>query len=227
MLSPLVRRLLFVLLVLMACHTQAAPTTSGQPEQSSVDVPLQKRLLSGKATLADIRQAMSNPNIGELANAIHALYSMSWHRGAHSVLLAMWRNSPADQQEFPELAWEPIAKPAVRIALASTLNRYYPADPQYRTYLRAHINDTHEFHRAQAAVGLGLNHDPADVETIVKLAQEDNVMVAQSAITALALMDEEKARQALVELQKQYADHPKGRLIREVLQRAYRKVPSR
>ncbi len=182
---------------------------------------LQQRLLNGQARLADIRSAMSNPKIGELANAIHALYAMNWHRGAHNVLTAMWRNDETAHQAYPELAWENISKPAVRIAIASTLNRYYPLAPQYRQYLRQHIDDKHEFHRAQVAIALGMNHDPKDIPAISKLAQEDNIYVAQSAITALGLMDEEKARLALMELGKAYQGQPKGRLIQEVLRRVY------
>lgn len=182
---------------------------------------LYKRIVSGKAKLADVRKALSIANTGALVNTIHALYIMRWHRGVQNLLLAMWRHSDADRKNYPDLAWVKIEQPVTRIAIASTLNRLNPVNREYIRYIRSRADDEHEFHKAQVAVALGLNHDPADVEYLVKLANGDNVYVVQSAITALALMDEEKARMALVELEKKYVRDPRGRLAGEVLRRAY------
>ncbi|MEJ1364555.1 MAG: HEAT repeat domain-containing protein [Candidatus Sedimenticola sp. (ex Thyasira tokunagai)] len=201
-----------------------SPTGLVNPKKDGghiVDRLLQKRILSGRAQLVDVRKALGTPSVGALTNTVHALYAMRWHRGVHTILLAMWRSSEKDHLDYPELAWDLILRPATRIAVAATLNRLYPGNPEYRKYIRAHANDAHEFHRAQVAIALGLNHDPADVKYLVRLVNEENHYVIQSAITALALMDEEAARLALVGLQKKYTSDPRGQLISEVLKRAY------
>jgi hypothetical protein len=53
------------------------------------------------------------------------------------------------------------------------------------------------------------------------MADGENVYVAQSAITALALMAHPQAEQALRDLAPKYSDDQRGILIREVLEKAY------
>lgn len=182
---------------------------------------LHKLILMGKATYSDVRQALSTPNVGELVNHVHALYSMGWHRGTHSLLRAVWRRGDADRVQYPELAWEQLEKPVVRIAVASTLNRFNPTEPEFRAYIRSHLVDNHELHRAQAAVALGLNADPADVDSLLALTKEHNELVVQSAITALGLMKEAKARKALEILYQEHRGSPKGDLVMQVLGHFY------
>jgi hypothetical protein len=196
-------------------------TEAKKPSANVTSQLMQRRILSGRARLEEVRKALSIPQVGELVNSLHMLYAMGWHRGVHQLLKAIWRNSAKDHQDYADLAWKQLSAVPSRIALASTLNRLYPAVPEYRAYIRSRAKDEHEYHQAQVAISLGLNHDPADVPYLAKLASGDNVYVVQTAITALALMDEEKARLALLDLKKRFAQDPRARLISEVIQRAY------
>lgn len=184
---------------------------------------LRRKITAGVASLAEVRQALTETDVGGLTNTVHALYSMGWQRGVYNILHDMWNKT---RVRFPELAWEQIEKAPVRIALASTINRLETSSRNiYLDYIRAHKFDKHEFHRAQVVIALGLNGDPADVDYIKSMVEGDNHYVAQSAITALALMNGSKASRALEDLYKKYHDTPKGNLIQEVLRQAYNLVP--
>lgn len=211
--------------------TNQSPAAASSPQPDPASVPdrasanesryLRQQIATGTARLAQVRRALTINDKAELANTIHALYAMRWHRGVHQVLEALWSLDEQGRRDYPELAWDSIAETAVRLAVASTLNRIHPADSEYREYIRAHRYDEHEFHRAQVVIALGLNADPDDVEYIVSQIQGDNDYVIQSAITALGLMENEKAYQALKELEQQYRDEPRGRLIQNVIRYAY------
>ena len=41
---------------------------------------LREKITFGKATFAEVRQALTEPNVVNLTNTLHALYSMRWHR---------------------------------------------------------------------------------------------------------------------------------------------------
>jgi hypothetical protein len=181
---------------------------------------LQRKITYGNATLIEVKQALSNTNdVAGLTNTLHALYSMRWHRGVINLLDDIWA---ANNTKVPELAWDALSKVPARIALASTINRIRSMNqPEYLEYIRSHRYDEHEFHRAQVVISLGLNGDPVDVAYLQEMAEGDNVYVAQSAITALGILVHPKSKEALSTLSQKYVDDDRGRLIREVFQKAY------
>jgi HEAT repeat protein len=204
----------------------SGPDTATAPDAISAQqyLTLQRKIIAGRATFAEVRQALTDPDIGSLTNTVHGLYSMRWHRGVFNVLHSMWNGKPV---EFPELQWTQFAKAPVRLALAGTLLRIEPFRKQdYLDYLREHRADQHEFHRAQVTIGLGFNGSADDVAWIRDMAAGDNPFVAQSAITALGLMDRPQARDALIELDSKFRTDPRGRIISEVLARAYEWPPA-
>lgn len=186
---------------------------------------LRKKITYGMATLHEVRQALTEDDVGALTNTVHALYSMKWHRGVINLLYDVWK---LEKNKYPELAWDLLEKAPVRIALASTINRIQILNTdEYKAYIRSHENDEHEFHRAQVVVALGLNGDPVDLPYLKSMAEGDDVYVAQSAITGLALMANNQARDVLIELGKKYARDARGQLIREVLKKAYHWPPAK
>lgn len=185
---------------------------------------LQKKIIYGNASFADVRRALTDTNTSELTNTIHALYSMRGHRGVYNLLFDMWK---LNKDKFRELAWEQISKPPARIALASTINRIQIINTdEYKNYIRSFKNDKHEFHLAQVVVALGFNGDPDDIEYIKAMANGENHYVAQSAITALAIMGGNQARDAMIELLDIHKDTPRGDLIKTLLKKAYDWPPS-
>lgn len=201
-------------------ESQTAPPPAATINKPRVNYDrLRTRITYGQAKLAEVFQALTEQDVGALTNTVHALYSMRWHRGVTSLLDDLWL---IKKEKRPELAWELLAKPPVRIALASTINRIKTFEThEYLEYIRAHQDDAHEFHRAQVVIALGFNGDPKDVPYLKKMADGDNHYVAQTAITGLALMNDSAAKHALVELLKKYDGDNRGDLIQEVLIKAY------
>jgi hypothetical protein len=184
---------------------------------------LHTRISSGNASFKEIRQALTDRDVPALTNTVHALYSMRIHRHVHHLLYDMWN---MEKNKYPELSWDLIAKAPIRIALASTINRIQISGThEYKDYIRSHKYDEHEFHRAQIVVALGLNGDPVDVPYLKEMASSDNTYVVQSAITGLAFMNNVQARDALVNIWKEFQEDPRADLILEVLAKAYDWVP--
>ena len=216
---PALRAAVIGALLLLQTPALATEATPPPPPTASDYTELRQKITYGQATLAEVRSALTERDPAALTNTVHALYSMRWHRGVITLLYELWA---FNKGLYPELAWDLIEKPPVRIALASTLNRIQVLDAsEYKTYIRAHENDEHEFHRAQVVVALGLGGDPADVPYLEKMAAGDNAYVAQSAITGLGLMTNQKARDALIGLQEKFRTDPREPLIAEILQKAY------
>lgn len=185
---------------------------------------LGRKIMQGSASLAEVRQAMTDENIGSLVNTIHAMYSMRWHRGAMNLLDKLWA---LKLEEYPELNPELFRKTPVRLAMASTINRIKVINTEeYLSYLREHKYDDHEFHRAQVVMALAFNQNPDDVEYLYEMADSENHYVTQTAISALAIMGGNSAKKALGQLWKKYRNTPRGDLIEDVLKHAYNEVPN-
>ncbi len=185
---------------------------------------LREKIAYGRADIAEVRLSLTEQEVGGLSNTMHALYSMRWHRGVIHLLEALWSQN---RDKYPELAWQQLGSTPVRIALASTINRIQVYDTrEYLEFIRSHAHDNHEFHRAQAVIALGLNGDPQDVSYIAAMAEGENHYVAQSAITALSLMNSNRARDAMIAMQGKYRGTPRGDLLEELLLRAYQVGPA-
>lgn len=202
--------------------------TTGDP-QSAKSTPLydynrlRHAITTGQATLADARRAMTDLDPASLSNSIHAFYTMRRHRGVIHLLDGMWT---LNKEKYPELAWDVIAKPPARIALASTINRNkIIGTDSHKDYIREHKNDEHEFNRAQVVVALGFNGDLADLPYLESMADGDNHYVAQSAITGLSLFGGEKARDILIKLAEKHIASPRGDLMAQMLKQVFHLSP--
>ena len=202
-----------------------SPANTPEVAPPAADYPLlQQKIRQGSASLAEIRLALTDTDAGSLTNAAHALYAMRGHAWARRLADDLWA---LKKDAHPGLAWELLAKAPVRIALASTLNRIKGlAAAEQRTYIRAHKFDAHEFHRAQVVFALGVNGDPADIDYLKSMAAGENDYVAQSAISGLALMGGEAARDALAEIWRDARDTPRGDLAKAMIQRVYNVTPA-
>jgi HEAT repeat protein len=209
-------------------NTFAAPVATGARDEAvDADRPppdpelalLHRKIMYGQATLAEVRKALTDPDIGALTNTVHGLYSMRWHRGVYHLIYDLWA---LRREKYPELQWRQFEKSPVRLALASTIIRIQPYDNnEYVNYLREHRYDAHEFHRAQVVIGLGFKAAVSDIDYVYEMADGDNAFVAQSAITALGLMDTPPAKQALIRLLEERKGDPRAKIVEEVLRRIY------
>ncbi len=192
--------------------------------QSATDYDqLREKITFGEATIAEVRQALTEPDVVNLTNTLHALYSMRWHRAVLHLYQNLWDRR---REKYPELAWDLLEKIPPRIALASTINRVRIFHTEeYKAFIRSHRYADHEFIRAQVVVSLGLNGDPADIEYLIKMVDSNNHYVVQTAITSFALMGHFRAKEAMISLEEKYRDGPRGELLRELLKKAYKWTP--
>lgn len=180
---------------------------------------LREKIYVNSATVIEIKQALTEDDPYALSNTIHALYTMRWHRGIHNLLNDLWANNT---EKHPALAWQHITKPPARIALASTINRnQIVGTDEQLAYIRSYQDHEHEFTRAQTVIALGFNGDPADIEYVKTMVNGDNHYVAQTAITSLALMGGNQARDAMIELWEQNSENNKGKLLADLLEKYY------
>lgn len=180
---------------------------------------LHEKIAYGKASLAEIRMALTESNPLALVNVMQALYAMKWHRGVLHLLDGLWTG---DKERYPELAWPEIESAPTRIALASTINRVriMNTKPQL-DYIRQYVDSDDRLIAAQVAVALGFNGDAKDLDTLKNYSAGDNAYIAQSAITGLGLFGSEQAQNVLIDLLQRYKDSNRGNLIKEVLKRGY------
>ena len=199
--------------------TEAQSSTATEASQAYDFRRLHYKLAIGQANLAEVRKSLTDTNPVALSNIAHALYGMRWHRGVVRLLDGLWA---LDKEKYPELAWEQIAKPPVRIAIASTINRVHTINTAtYLDYIRTFKHDDRTFNRAQVVVALGFNGHESDLSYLGEMSRGDNRYVTQSAVTALGLFGGESARELLIGLLAEFADTPRGDLIRDVLRQAY------
>ncbi|MBL1143149.1 MAG: HEAT repeat domain-containing protein [Proteobacteria bacterium] len=184
---------------------------------------LYQRIYSGKATLEQVKLALTTKDSTKLVNTMHALYAMRWHAGVHNLLYKMWE---IDKDEAPKISWDLIEKPPVRIALASTINRIdILKSKDIREYIRSFKYDDDVLNRGQALVALGLNGDPVDVPYLEEMADSNNRYLTQIGVSSLAFMENSTAKESLISLAKKHYDTPRGKLILDVLSRSYNVVP--
>lgn len=217
--------LTFAIEVQQPASTVAPPSEQDAHELYSADDynKLREKILIGRATLYEVKQALTEKDPYALTNTIHGLFAMRWHRGVYHLLHDMW-NKP--QSLDSQLARQAISSAPARIALASTINRIeIVGTDEQLSYIRSYKDDPHEFNRAQVVIALGLNGYLADIQYIKLMADSENWYVAQSAITSLALMGGKKARNAMIDLWEKYQDSSKGQLLKTLLKKAYQWVP--
>lgn len=181
---------------------------------------LRQKTISGKANLAEIKEALRYPQKEELTNLIHSLYALRSYRPIYNLLIDLWnKNKSIDNT----LAWNLISEAPVRIAIANNINRIKGnlAGKEFREYIRRFKYDEDVFIRSQSIIALGLNQNPQDIPYLVEMASSDNHYLIQVGISALSFMSHNKARDALKKLAKQYYGKPRGDLIIDVLDKAY------
>ena len=199
---------------------QKVSVTNQKPVDSSPNFNiLRQKITFGDANLHNVLQALTDDDPRSLANTVHALYGMRIHRGVIHALDGMWTNN---KERYPDFAWSAIETDAVRIATASTLNRIRIVDTdEHLEFIRSKKNATNSFNLAQVCIALGFNGSHVDLDFLKEMAEGEDHYVAQSAITALSLFGGNRARDTLVDLAKTHSGTNRGKLMSELLRKAY------
>ncbi len=180
---------------------------------------LRRNITFGDATFPEVKWALTETDVLQLSNTMHALYSMRWHRGVYNLLFDLWH---LNKDKYPELAWKTIEQTPVRIALASTISREQTIDTsEFQNFIRSYMDDENQSNLAQVVIALGLNGNPDDVEYIKTLASGSDQFVSNSAISSLAILNHDSAKEAMIELYEQNKENTKGDLLIGLLEKAY------
>ncbi len=210
----------------------AVPASPQTPENeqngarlAQADIVLAK-VVSGQASLSDIKSGLSVGKPGDTANLMHALYAMRNSLIVRKLLHAIWYSR---RDLYPDIPWGRLELPLVRVALASTLNRTFGSNTrEFLDYIREQQDNETFLVRSQVAVALGMHGAPQDIDTLVGYVSDNSDHVAKSAITGLAFMYSARARQELIRLlELQRGNEKRAYLIREALLHTYNWVESR
>lgn len=196
----------------------------GQPgaPTAQADIILAK-IVSGRASLDDIKSGLRTGKSGDIANMLHALYVMRDSLIIRKLLHSMWYER---RDLHPDIAWHRLQSPVVRVALASTLNRILRGNTrEFLDYIRGQKDHEIFLVRSQVAVALGINGELQDIDILSAYVLDESDHVAKSAVTGLAFMYRPQARDELVRLlELQPDDSKRARLIRQALLHAYDRV---
>jgi len=193
--------------------------STSNEQLAQADIILAK-IVSGRASLSDIKSGLSVGKPGDTANLLHALHTMRDSLIVTKLLHAIWYQR---HDLHPDIPWERLELPLVRVALASTLNRTFGSNTaEFLDYIREQRDNEIFLVRSQVAVALGMNGDPQDIDTLAGYVSDKSDHVAKSAITGLAFMYNAKAREELIHLLELQSDNDKrARLIRKALLHTY------
>lgn len=170
----------------------------------------------GTAALPDLEAALAAREPLALANTVLQLQFACGRADVRALLADLQAGATSAR---PALAWDLLATPALRLALAHTVVR---CDPPQRDVLlpalRAGLAERDPFAQAQAAVALAFVGDDTDVPAIAALARDGAPYASEAALKALALHGGDAAKAALIELRDRYAgDARRSTIIRQVM----------
>lgn len=196
------------------------PNTAQLPSPTLI---LQQRIREGRASIKDIKQALGVGEVGDVANALTALYSMRRNAEVRELLYALWRD---ERQQYADLPWERLQHPVVRTAIAAVMNRIAAGTvDELLTYLRGQAEHEDKLVRAQVALALGMTGDLQDLPLLQRYADGDNEYVAQSAILGLGYVYHKQAKEALISLHNTHQDNARGHYIAGILRDVYQWRP--
>lgn len=180
---------------------------------------LYKKIVSGRATLREIEYSLSVGTLGDTANIVHALYTISTSIIVRKLLHDLWYEETARR---PHIPWQRLKNPIVRVALASTIERMLPgASKEFLTYIRQQKDHEAYFVRAQVAVSLGLIGEQNDLPLLIDYLSDSSDYVFQSTVVGLAYMYNSGAKSALIRSLTEIASEHRRKLVREALLYTY------
>ncbi len=188
----------------------AGPVTAGRFDD------LRQAILEARATPAEVREALGDPDPMGLANTLNALYLMGNRDWVLALLHSLWRGEHGGDSD---LDWDRLRQPSARVAVAHTLARLDAGTRQdCLRYIRKMLNYPEDLVQAEAAIALGFVGTDGDVPRLRELGASGRAYAAESAIKALAIRGSEEARRALLTLKAQFAaDRRRSKAIRQAL----------
>lgn len=143
-----------------------------------------------------------------------------------NLLNDVWRGN---RQKYPNLAWEEIGQPVVRLNIARLLGNaqrlhgFRGVEIQsetkngIRSYIHSHLADPAVEVRAAAAFALGSVADSRDIEVLKRIVIQDLPIVGKNAVRSIGRFRNNEAKAALQELEKTAVDPQLKNVIHRTL----------
>jgi HEAT repeat protein len=203
-------------MLILAQHEQIQQLTL-----SLADKPKHGDITSEKSSASSVtaaRKLLSVDDVFRLRNdSIPKLYDLSGDDELAAFLKVVWT---LDRSKYPDLSWDLLDDPRVRIAFATFWGQYLrdtTNDLQdiaaTRRYAERYLHDPNYSVRADAIGYLGALGNDNDVPTLVEACSKDVLEVALNAAMGLTILMRNKAAPAL----KQYAGATQNPKVKEFI----------
>lgn len=142
----------------------------------------------------DVKAKLQLSDSQQMAEGVVQMVTME-HRGEVARLLQdVWAGA---RDVHPELNWQVIETPQVRVALAQVLGQWHPDDPQYRDYILTALQRAQGLDKVDALIALGAVATESDIEFLERTAREADETTAAGALSALQVSGGRSAVEAL------------------------------
>lgn len=195
MAHPKLSAVLLATLVLCACGREAVESTdANQSARSAVPEGREVKVFGADLKFEEIKEKLRGNDAKQVTDAVVQMVTMQQRAEVADLLQAAWNDT---RDKHPDLNWQVMQDPRVRVALAQVLGQWYPDDPQYRAYILAALEKAQGMEKTDILIALGAVATESDIEYLERTGKEADEAVAAGALAALQVAGGESATQAL------------------------------
>jgi hypothetical protein len=181
------------ILVLFACgrepeHRDEAQRATRDAHDAGVTV------FASNLPIQDVEKKLQGDDVEQMAEAIVQMVTMQDRPDVAGLLESAWQGT---SDRHPQLNWQLLRSPIVRVALAQVLGQWHREDPQYRAFILDELPKNEGVDKRDVLIALGAVATEADIPYLERTGREEDEVVGSAAIAALQVAGGESARQAL------------------------------
>lgn len=151
-----------------------------------------------RITFQQVLGRLRDTDVDRVARAIIQMGGLHERDEVDQLLIAIWKR---DRGRHPDLNWDALDTPSVRISVARVLGRWHPDEPRYHDYLHAMSGEGHDMRRrVDALVALGSLGREEDLERLRSIAISQDEMLATGALIGLMTSNKESAIRTVEEI---------------------------
>jgi hypothetical protein len=182
-------------LILCACGREAADANvADQSAHSGVSAGSEVKVFGADLKFEKIKEKLRGNDAKQVADAIVQMVTMQQRTEVADLLQVAWNG---ERDKNPDLNWQVMQDPQVRLALAQVLGQWYPDNPQYRDHVLAAVEQAQGMEKIDALIALGAIATDSDIEYLERTGKEADEATAAGALAALQIAGGESATQAL------------------------------
>ena len=170
-----------------------ASTNPGRASPSGNDV----QVFAADLPFEQVRSSLRETDEQAIVYAIVQMAPMKYRQDVVHLLNAAWQESRSD---YPDLNWQLLAKPRVRVAMAQVLGSWERDDPQYRSFILDELNSARDMDKVETLIAFGTVAIESDIALLNTLARGPDELSATGALSGLQAADTNSARQVLTRI---------------------------